>query len=283
MAASSAALVAAPVSAGGNNDLYENESDYGDEFEDEPPSIPAINVGRHSLEAPMTLSEEFNSGGLQAPGLDFDPHRLSMGFRPLPLEDPTDNPEQRANRIRSFYKEYFDNSKPGPTPQATYQEDYDQGYLADATVYDPTTSHFVGAQAPYAQPMARRAMTPPPRAPPRFHPPPRHQSNMSGGRFINPGPRAFSSQSGWVGPANRRPPQRSMAPPAPLRILPTPHLLQEDSFALPIDFAPPTSYKDRQAGRPESPLGGSRPYSPMLPAHLPLASSFDDLSAMPSP
>jgi hypothetical protein len=26
----------------------------------------------------------------------------------LPPEDPADNPEQRANRIRSFYKEYFD-------------------------------------------------------------------------------------------------------------------------------------------------------------------------------
>ncbi len=100
---------------------------------------------------------------------------------------------------------------------------------------------------------------------------------------MKPGPRAFSSQSGQVGPANRGPRGKPMPPPAPLRVLPTPHLLQEDSFALPIDFAPPTSYKDRQAGRPESPLGGARPYSPQLPAHIPLASSFDDLSAMPSP
>jgi len=287
MAAPKAAPVAAPSFEEGNGHFYDNESDYGDEFEDPPPSLPPIKVGRHSLEAPMTVTEESVTGGLDAPGLAFDPHRLSMGFRPLPPEDPTDNPEQRANRIRSFYKEYFDDSKPGPVPQAvpqaTYQEDYDQEYLADATVFDPVTGQFAAAKAPYAQPIARRAMTPPPRAPPMFHPPPRHQSNMSGGRFMSPGPRAFSSQSGQVGSANRGPPRRQMAPPAPLRVLPTPHLLKDDSFVLPIDFAPPTSYKDRQAGRPESPLGGTRPYSPMLPAHLPLASSFDDLSAMPSP
>ena len=283
MAAPMAAPVAAPMFEEEGKHFYDNESDYGDEFEDTPLSLPPIKVGRHSLEAPMTVSEDLTTGGLEAPGLGLDPHRLSMGFRPLPPEDPTDNPEQRANRIRSFYKEYFDDSKPGPVPQAAYQEDYDQDYLADATVFDPMTGQFVPAQAPYAQPMGRRAMTPPPRAPPRFHPPPRHQSNMSGGRFMSPGPRAFSSQSGQVGPVNRGSPRRPMAPPAPLRILPTPHLLKEDSFGLPIDFAPPTSYKDRQAGRPESPLGGSRPYSPMLPAHLPLASSFDDLSAMPSP
>jgi len=278
-----AAPVAALVPEEGNKNTHDSESDYGDEFEDHPPSLPPINVGRRSLEAPMPIVEDFNIGGLEAPGLGFDPHRLSMGFRPLPPEDPTDNPEQRAIRIRSFYKEYFDDSKPGPIPQATYQEDYDQQYLADATVFDPVTGQFAAARAPYAQPMVRRAMTPPPRAPPRFQAPPRHQSTMSGGRFVSPGPRAFSSQSGQVGPANRGPPSRPMAPPSPLRILPTPHLLKEDSFGLPIDFAPPTSYKDRQAGRPESPLGGTRPYSPMLPAHLPLASSFDDLSAMPSP
>lgn len=283
MAAPMAPPVAVPAFEEVTKQFYDNESDYGDEAEDLPPSIPPINIGRHSLEVPMTGPEEFNTSGLEANGLGFDPHRLSMGFRPLPPEDPTDNPEQRANRIRSFYKEYFDESKAGPNPQVAYQEDYSQEYLADAPAFNPATGQFAPARAPYAQPMARRAMTPPPRAPPRFHPPPRHQSNMSGGHFLSPAPRAFSSQSGQVGPANRGPPRRPMAPPAPLRILPTPHLLKEDSFALPIDFAPPTSYKDRQAGRPESPLGGSRPYSPMLPAHLPLASSFDDLSAMPSP
>ncbi|KAK4996531.1 hypothetical protein LTR28_000159 [Elasticomyces elasticus] len=51
-----------------------------------------------------------------------------------------------------------------------------------------------------------------------------------------------------------------------------------------LDFAPPTSYRDRQAGRaPDSPLGSPRPYSPTVAAHVPLARSYDDLSVMPSP
>lgn len=32
----------------------------------------------------------------------------------MPSDDPQENPEERANRIRSFYKEYFDDSKPEP-------------------------------------------------------------------------------------------------------------------------------------------------------------------------
>jgi len=279
----------APVHEESDQNFLDDESDYGDASKVTPPSpgrtseLPPVTAGRRSLEAPMAVSKEFASGGLDAPALGFDVRRLSMGFRPLPPEDPTDNPEQRANRIRSFYKDYFDDSKPGPTHQAGYQEDYGQEYLADGAIFDPATGQFTVGQVPYPQPMTRRAMTPPPRAPPRFQAPPRHQSTMSNGRFMPPGPRAFSSELGRSGPAGRGPPRKPMPPPAPLRVLPTPHLLQEDSFTLPIDFAPPTSYKDRQAGRPASPLGGTRPYSPMLPSHLPLASSFEDLSVMPSP
>lgn len=52
----------------------------------------------------------------------------------------------------------------------------------------------------------------------------------------------------------------------------------------PIDFAPPVSFRERQNGmRPDSPLGTPRPYSPSVRPHTPLASSFDDLAAMPSP
>lgn len=279
----------APVHEVSEQDFLDDESDYGDTYKITPPSpghmseINPASGGRRSLEAPMAVSKEQVSGGLDAPGVGFDFRRLSMGFRPLPPEDPTDNPEQRANRIRSFYKEYFDDSKPAPAHQGGYHEDYDQDFLADGAVYDPATGQFIVAQAPFAQPMARRAMTPPPRAPPRFQGPPLHQSTMSGGHFMPPGPRGFSSASGRNTPASQGPPRKPKPPPTPLRVLPTPHLLREDSFALPIDFAPPTSYKDRQAGRPDSPLGGMRPYSPMLPAHLPLASSFDDLAVMPSP
>lgn len=224
------------------------------------------------------------SVGMDVPALGYDVRRLSMGFRPLPPEDPTDNPEQRANRIRSFYKEYFDETKTAPLhAPGDYVEDYDESYLGDAAIYDPANGQFVIAQPQFSEPVSRRAMTPPPRAPPRFQSPRPHQAAMSGSGFMPRGQRAFSTASGQRGPPGRGPKRPALPPPGPLRVLPSPHLVKEDSFALPIDFAPPMTYKDRRVGRPESPRGGMRPYSPMLPAHLPLASSFDDLSVMPSP
>lgn len=265
--------------------LFDDASDYGDPFKVTPPSPKASrsrqpSVATRQPEQPLPPVKESHVEGLAEPGLGFDPRRLSMGFRPLPPDDPTDNPEQRANRIRSFYKEYFDDSKPGPAPAATgqYYEDYDQSYLDDGAIFDPTSGQFVRTE-----PYGRGAMTPPPRAPPRFQGAPRHHASMSGNRIIPPGPRAFSSASGQLGPPARGAPRKAAPPPPPLRVLPSPHLLKEDSFALPIDFAPPSGYKDRAAGRPDSPRGGSRPFSPMVPAHLPLVSSFDDLSVMPSP
>ncbi|KAI9747958.1 MAG: hypothetical protein M1835_001928 [Candelina submexicana] len=273
----------APIHSASELSFVDDASDYGDIVKFTPPSPsrsaePQNAQGeRYSIDTPMPTVEEYAADGLGAPGLGYDPRRLSMGFRPLPPEDPTDNPEQRANRIRSFYKEYFDETKPGPSKG--YYEDYDQGYAADgAALFDPASGDFVTARAPFAQPVTRRAMTPPPRGPPQFQGRPRNLSTMSGGRYVPPGPRAFSTTSGGRGPA-----RKPLPPPAPLRVLPSPHLLKEDSFALPIDFAPPTNYRDRQAGRPQSPLGGSRPFSPGVRAHTPLNSSFDDLSVMPSP
>ena len=227
-------------------------------------------------------------GGLD---VNFDDRRMSI-LRPLPPDDPLDNPEQRANRIRSFYKEYFNENEPArayaPAP-AAYYEDYSQEYQGNGTVYDPASHQFVVAQAPYAEPVTRRAMTPPPRAPPRYQGPGQHQYQSS-----NPAPmgppraRAFSSASnaarfGPAGPPPRGAVRQRLPPPAPLRNLPTPHLLQEDAFALPIDFAPPTTYRDRQAGRPESPRLQMRPFSPAVSVHNPLQSSFDELPVMPSP
>ncbi|KAI4133674.1 MAG: hypothetical protein LQ338_000003 [Usnochroma carphineum] len=266
--------------------FLDDESDYGDGFNVIPPSPP--HVPGVSLPQPvprprkdsMPAIHEQHAGNTDGLGLGYDIRRLSMGFRPLPPDDPTDNPEQRANRIRSFYKEYFDDSKPGHSHKAgQYYEDYDEHYLGDGAIYDLATGDLMAVQPQRSEPYGRRAMTPPPRAPPRFRGGARHHaSTLSGGRIVPPGPRAFSSASGHFGH-----PMPRLPPPGPLRVLPSPHLLKEDSFALPIDFAPPTSYKDRQAGRPESPRGGSRPYSPMVPAHLPLVSSFDDLAVMPSP
>ena len=227
--------------------------------------------------------------GLDAAGVDQDGQRLSA-FLPLPPDDPADNPEQRANRIRSFYKEYFDESSqsrpPAPVPvPKVYYEDYDQEYLHDATAFDPVTGRPGAPRAPFAQPATRPAMTPPPRAPPRFaSQAPRkpylpHQGG-AGGRS-----RAFSSAStsARFGPSPHATPRRAQPLPTALRTLPTPHLLKEDAFALPIDFAPPATYQDRRTGRPESPRMEMRPFSPARPIASPLISSFDELSSMPSP
>src|SRR5690606_21551477 len=58
-----------------------------------------------------------------------DERRLSVGLRPLPPYEIMDSedPEHRANRIRSFYKEYFEDTQPqpplpGPIPQDLAQQ-----------------------------------------------------------------------------------------------------------------------------------------------------------------
>jgi hypothetical protein len=260
------------------------ENDYGDGFKVTPPSPgrgEQMRGQRYSMDVPP---EQFAQAGLGAPG--FDPKRLSMGFRPLPPNAVTesDDPEVRANRIRSFYKEYFDDSK--PAPQGQYYEDYDENYLGDAAYFDPETNAFV---MPYAEPVTRRAMTPPPGGPPRFPVPRGRQGSTgamsAGGRGMRgppPGPRAHSSASGRMGPPG---PKRPLPPPTPLNSLPTPSKLRDDSFALmsSIEFAPPQTYRDRVAGRSESPFGERRPYSPMVPAFAPVVSAFDELAPMPSP
>ncbi|TVY25070.1 hypothetical protein LHYA1_G006081 [Lachnellula hyalina] len=255
----------------------EDDDQYGDGFKVTPPSpshdAETMRGQRYSMDVPP---EEFAQAGLGAPG--FDPKRLSMGFRPLPPDAVTesDDPEIRANRIRSFYKEYFDDSKPDPSG-GQYYEDYDENYLGEAAYFDPDTNAFV---MPYSQPVTRRAMTPPPRG--RFGGPPRALHGSMGampGPRGQPGPRAFSSASG------RPPPRKPMPPPSALNTLPTPSKLKDDSFALlnTHEFAPPQNYRDRVAGRSDSPLGERRPYSPSVPAFTPTVSAFDELAAMPSP
>ena len=283
---------------------YENflddASDYGDVSQTVPPSLRSSQGSQHELnrqssQAYMPPIHEHGLGIEEGHRPGFDPRRSSMGFRPLPPDDPTDNPEQRANRIRSFYKEYFDDSRPGPMRSAgDYYEDYDQQYLGDGAIFDPASGQFVTAHdqyaapydqsrgRPYAEPYGRRAMTPPPRAPPGYGR--RHAATMSGSSRNMPPPRsrAYSSHSNRFGPSGRGTPRKQAPPPQPLNVLPSPHLLKEDTF-LPMDFAPPTTARERQAGRSESPRGGLRPYSPSVAAHMPLASSFDDLAPMPSP
>ncbi|USP76560.1 hypothetical protein yc1106_03834 [Curvularia clavata] len=266
-------------------------SSYGDAFEVTPPSP------RNSEQPAIVAPTPRYSTGPQNVGLGVDDfgrnnNRLSMSLRPMPAEDPMENPEERANRIRSFYKEYFDESKPEPAgghQYADYVEDYGSEYQ-DGAVFDPRTGNFIVAQpnAPFAEPITRRAMTPPPRAPPRFRSNtatgPRGPSHMSNGSMASSHyqpPRNMSSMSGRLPPQMKKP----MPPPAALSSLPTPAKLNENSMVFDAaDFAPPVSFRERQNGmRPDSPLGNARPYSPSVRPHTPLVGSYDELPVLPSP
>jgi hypothetical protein len=265
-------------------------SSYGDAFEVTPPSP------RNSEQPTIAAPKPRYSTGPQNLGLGADEfghsnNRLSMSLRPMPSDDPMENPEERANRIRSFYKEYFDDSKPEPAgghQYADYVEDYGSEYQ-DGTVFDPRTGNFVVAQpnAPFAEPITRRAMTPPPRAPPRFRsntgtgPRGPHMSNGSMGSSQYQPPRGMSSMSGRLPPPMKKP----LPPPTPLASLPTPAKLNENSMVFDAaDFAPPVSFRERQNGmRPDSPLGNARPYSPSVRPHTPLVGSYDELPVLPSP
>lgn len=263
------------------------------------------------VETPQTPPATDNRKSL-APGA-VGSQRLSMGFRPLPPDgNPDDTAEERAMRIRSFYKEYFsadDNAAaapPMPTAPAQYQvrqyqDDYSQEFSMnydESAVFDSETGRFVTpGSRPFAEPIARRAMTPPPRMPPRFNGPTGNRSragsssggsragaragSANGGRFMPPpGPRSYSSASGQGGrPQQRRP----MAPPGPLNLLPTPSKISEDSFFSPHMFAPAVRIQRDDAVDNSTLHGGQRPYSPAVPAHVPLASAFDELPIMPSP
>lgn len=280
----------------------DKDSKYNDEYtsRDRQQSRKSNNVGQDDG---LTLPQQDNK-------------RLSVGFRPLPPNEvlETEDPERRADRIRSFYKEYFDDSKresivpPIPimpfqsnrdTKGASYYEDNDQDYMGESAFFDPNSNSFV---MPYAAPVTRRAMTPPPRGRvpggpfrgPRPHAssiggmslpggqaPPRAGSSMSGS--IHGGPKfpgsAPGSRTGSRAPMNRKP----MSPPAALNTLPTPSKLKDDSFLNGIDFAPPESFADRAAGRSQSPVGERKPYQLRVPVSSPLSSSYDDMAALPSP
>lgn len=252
-------------------------------------------------------------------------NRLSVGPRPLPPTEVLEHedPETRANRIRSFYKEYFEESKGAP-PMAGGHGAADN-YNGDAAYFDPDSNQFI---MPYAEPITRRAMTPPPsgripggpgglggprgpgprgpgmggpgmgspRGPGPRGPPRNFSGSMSG---MPMPPRAGSSMSGY-GPrpnssaSNRGPPRsgsamsgkprKPVAPPSPLNTLPTPGKLTDDHFSLinAMDFAPPSNFNDRVAGRSQSPLGERRPFA-QPPAASPLVGTFDEMAALPSP
>lgn len=285
----------AVVSHGPSNSILSTSS-YGDAFQVTPPSPRQTQPTIQEVPTPVAPAplrpQPSNDPRLSINEFGQNNNRLSMSLRPMPPmnDDPEENPEDRANRIRSFYKEYFDDSKPEPAgghQYTDYYEDYSSEYL-DGAVYDSQAKGFVAAQpnAPFAEPIVRRAMTPPPRAPPRFRSGTVGGSNphMSNGSLASSQypPRNMSSMSGRLpAPAPRKP----LPPPSALSSLPTPGKLTENSMVFDAaDFAPPVSYRDRQNGvRPDSPLGAPRPFSPAVRPHTPLASAYDDLAVMPSP
>ncbi|RPB28533.1 hypothetical protein L211DRAFT_777820 [Terfezia boudieri ATCC MYA-4762] len=229
-----------------------------------------------------------------APGA-YDNRRLSMGFRPLPPDGtPDESAEERATRIRSFYKEYFDDSNGDGDrqsfypPAGGYYEDITDAYMPStyqddsAPVYDHASGNFVvpGAR-PFAEPPTRRAMTPPPRIQHGYEGP--RAGSSASNRMPPPGPRSFTSQ-GMHGPQPRGAPRRPMPPPAPLKNIPSPAHLGEDAFANPLAFAPRVKVQDIVTGRDSPSLRpGERSYSPQVPAHTPLASAFDDLPSLMAP
>ncbi|KAK6517281.1 hypothetical protein TWF281_003941 [Arthrobotrys megalospora] len=305
---------------------------------DNDASLPQV-VEPEPQQAPAPQTRMSTMGGLEVNyGDRLEPRRLSYGFRPLPpAAEAGEDAEERAMRIRSFYKEYFDDANPGgldyyaqaqaPEPMPTsrdngdgydnnyprnqnanynqeyYEQDYSNGYnqeygdyyqdnnagAYDDQYYDDT---YANPQRPFAEPPTRRAMTPPPRAPPRFQQNPGPRPGSSASNRGPPPPRSYSSQSNrYNGPPSRgiRAPsslRKNALPEEPLLILPTPHLLKEDAFASPIAFAPaPRSKEFRNGTESEvgSARGGVKPYSPGLRSHTPLASAFDELSVLPTP
>lgn len=89
-------------------------------------SVPVINVEEQQDDYYDEDEEDHYEGGIgdYAAYIDYTYRGSVMGVRPLPPDDPTENPEQRANRIRSFYKEYFEE---GDNGQGDYQ-DWVYGY-----------------------------------------------------------------------------------------------------------------------------------------------------------
>lgn len=289
----------------GKNDRPESNAlpDFDERRETRQPTLPVFNsphLAEHEQQQQAHLGQQAEEEDYYDDYYDdadesgYDPHRSTfMGERPLPPDDPTEDPEQRANRIRSFYKEYFDDtSKPSRTPSKPSRQDYYDGsenYTYDGydvnQYYDGYgVNQYYDDQGSYPSSRNQSRVA---SSQARFtRPEGRHRATFSAGSF-QPGqrPRAYSSASGRMGPPGRRgPPKKHLPPPKPLMTLPTPHMLKDDSFLthMPIDFAPPGAFKGQRAGTPDSLRGEMKPYKAQR-AHIPLASSFDDLAVMPSP
>jgi len=241
-------------------------------------STVAKTEGQYNVRQPRENGQpehfDENGTGQYQDYVDYTYRGSTIGVRPLPPDDPSENPEQRANRIRSFYKEYFDDggnsAKPGqphPTNYFDGSEQFEDGF----GYYErpPVQVHSRGPSVYSAIDKRNRSMS--------------HDSHG----YYN-GPRPYSNMSGQMGPrpSAKAAPKKGLPPPKPLMVLPTPHKLNNsDGDFLPnvVDFAPPQVFKNQRSGTPDSLYGGLKPYSPTVRAHVPLNSSFDDLAVIPSP
>lgn len=196
--------------------------------------------------------------------------------RPLPPQDitETDNPEIRANRIRSFYKEYFEDNSQNPQ-----NEEFPLPKPNDETTYyDPNTNKFI---LPYAQPVTRRAMTPPPKINPNI---PQHMRNGSMGVMNN-------DRSGWhmssdlseprpQSSSSSRPPReekKRIPPPVQLDPLPTPSKLHGDVSSMDSTaFTTRGGYRDHGSSRSLTSPSEVQPFSFVKNSHA-------ELSPIPSP
>lgn len=230
------------------------------------PSVPETRTQSHNAHDDAA-DDYYDEEGFDdyANYVDYTYRGSMVGVRPLPPDDPSENPEQRANRIRSFYKEYFEEGANPQKNRTSYYDGSEQYDDFDYGYYEQSQAHSRG---------------------PSIRSDGRHRAYSQGMRpNYPPGPRAYSSMSGRMGPHSRQgQPKKKLPPPKPLMVLPTPHMLKDDDF-LPnaIDFAPPQVFRNQRSGTPDSLRGGLRPYSPSVKPHNPLTSSFDDLAVIPSP
>lgn len=187
-------------------------------------------------------------------------HYPAFGSRPLPPNTitETDDPEVRANRIRSFYKEYFDDNTPAPTGR--YDRNNFPSRNNERTIFDPSSNQFV---LPYVQPVTRRAMTPPPMN--RRLGPGRARNismgvmdyNNQGQSIINSSEMRAHSSSGRQGPPYKQP----TLPFVQLNSLPTPGKMKDNMSTFDtLGYAPPVSYRERAGGHSRSPFPEARAY-----------------------
>lgn len=269
-------------------------SDYGDATQLSPPmphyaaAARAQPQGsqRHSRSLSLDGPASFPAGTAMTDGFEVEGVDFSIQGVAMPPEDPNDNPEQRANRIRSFYKEYFEENKTGPVvrPKADPRHQYENSQIQfEGAYFDPLTGQYHLLDQPHVPAPRPRAMTSHSSVPRLRGGHRSRTSSESTNRYV-PSSLPSTRQTSLSSRGGPTAPRKPSTPPTPLQTLPTPHLIRDDSHIFnSIDIAPPVTRRDRIAGRSESPHVQSRPFSPSVRAHTPLASSFSDLTVMPSP